>query len=368
MNAMKLVLLASFISTFAWATEDASSIFKTYAPNIVQIESSAGVGTGFFYTNDIVISNRHVVFGFDGHKKSWYFPKKFFLKDGTKLETYKFMICSKRVDLCVISIAPNTKVSEFKFSNRDVKPGEDVYVIGHPRGIEVPVISTGIVSSNSSDHPGLDYKYDNVKFKGFTTNASISQGSSGSPVISKEAEIIGLISSTVRDAQNLNIAITSNEINTFIENVTNKKLDDVIYLEPGFETKLNEEFSSYLRQMVDAAPAKEPVKAPAETTEVAKTPNEDIRKVLISNIPRFKACYQRDLDDSGNKYSGNMNLKFIVGPKGLVTRASTVTKDALPSNLRNCIIGTLEGLKFPEPANGGSFEVSQPINFFPKKA
>ena len=63
--------------------------------------------------------------------------------------------------------------------------------------------------------------------------------------------------------------------------------------------------------------------------------------------------------------SGVLKLNFVIGSSGHVTKAGVSARNALPLNLKGCVVNVLKGIKFPAPLGGGVSEVNQPINFYP---
>jgi Tfp pilus assembly protein PilF len=84
-----------------------------------------------------------------------------------------------------------------------ISVGETVVAIGSPLGFENSV-STGIVS-------GIRRQGDHVAIQ---TTAPISPGSSGGPLLNEKGEVIGVTTSSVSAAQNINFATAINEVKT----------------------------------------------------------------------------------------------------------------------------------------------------------
>ena len=105
---------------------------------------------------------------------------------------------------------------------------------------------------------------------------------------------------------------------------------------------------------------------PFKTVILGGVDPDIIRKILIDNIPRFRFCYQRELDQSSKSFSGIVRLNFIIGASGHVTRAGLDSLSNLPNKVKGCVVNVLKGIKFPEPMGGGVVEVNQPMNFYPK--
>ncbi|MBC7712224.1 MAG: trypsin-like peptidase domain-containing protein, partial [Rhizobacter sp.] len=236
-----IALFALILSAqIAAAAEPAFDIFTTYSPSVVLIQTKLNAtGTGFFVTPGLLLTNRHVVRSFNKRKGQWDAPKAIVLKDGREITKFNSVYCSVRVDVCAISIAPQTTIKTFaKLSIVPSKVGQDVYVMGHPQGISNPIISSGIVSSENFLIPGLDHKGKEIVFKGFTTTAAVSPGSSGSPVLNRQGEILGIAVSILRGAQNLNVIIGSEELSMFAKQIAKHDTESVFTI-PGMQTPNN---------------------------------------------------------------------------------------------------------------------------------
>lgn len=398
-----IILVIAVFSTVSYSSENAQTIYKKYSDKIVFIESNNGVGTGFELEPNLYVTNRHVVFGFNIETGKWNAPKKLILKNGKELSNYGLLICSVRVDICFISTNETTvKSSQLKLTNRKLQPGEDAFVIGHPSGVGAPIISTGIISSEHSQ-----ILWDNIwgkesRFLGFTTNAAISQGSSGSPLISKNGELLGIIVGYLKNSQNLNLVISTIEINNFIEQIKQLKKEEVVVFKMGFEDefekatkqlvaeKLNERkrFSSYGNNepLVAGVPEnkllnEEQVSTQSQTTEaqgnteISQQSNDvlnpdQIRMTIKENMQNFKKCYQDDLNllvNKDNAFREKVLLKFKINTEGSPFEVS-INSESTPSyTLKQCFISIVESMKFKQPKDGKVVEVSQPINLFPKR-
>jgi len=97
-------------------------------------------------------------------------------------------------DLCVFKAAGASMQPLSLATETKVAVGEDVYVGGNPRGLEA-TISKGIVSAIRTN-AGL-----------IQIDAPISPGSSGGPVVNTRGDVIGIVSLSLTEGQNLNFAI-----------------------------------------------------------------------------------------------------------------------------------------------------------------
>ena len=79
--------------------------------------------------------------------------------------------------------------------------GDPLYVIGSPEGLE-QTLTEGILSGRRVKG-GIEY---------LQLSAAVSHGSSGSPVFNKYGEVVGMITSSLTDGQQLNFAISLDAI------------------------------------------------------------------------------------------------------------------------------------------------------------
>lgn len=107
---------------------------------------------------------------------------------------------------------------------------------------------------------------------------------------------------------------------------------------------------------------------PYKTVHLGGMDPDVIRKILLEHLPQFRYCYQKELDRASAAFNGVVKLDFIIGASGHVTKAGVETVSSrLPAKVKGCVVNVLKGIKFPEPMGGGVVEVSQPMNFYPRK-
>lgn len=148
-----------------------------------------GQGSGFLVSEDgRIVSNRHVLEGATRLRVQ--------LSTGEIYDRVFFIGADDRRDLVVLRI-PATGMRPLPFGDdRAIEVGDPVYVMGNPLGLE-GTFSDGLVSGKRT--------VDGVAL--IQISAPISPGSSGGPVLNDRGEVIGVATSTVHGAQNLNIAV-----------------------------------------------------------------------------------------------------------------------------------------------------------------
>jgi len=189
-------------STIANADEKLVDLIKKVKPSVVLIETfdkdnkPIGQGSGFFIDNKgRLITNHHVI-------ESAYSAT---IKTSSGKEYPVQGIVAKNTEADIVKLVVNLPDANITFLNLSVNvpsEGEDIFVIGNPLGLE-STVSTGIVSA-VRDIPAFG--------KILQITAPISPGSSGSPVINRKGEVIGIATLIVTKGQNLNFAIPSDKI------------------------------------------------------------------------------------------------------------------------------------------------------------
>jgi hypothetical protein len=95
-----------------------------------------------------------------------------------------------------------------------------------------------------------------------------------------------------------------------------------------------------------------------------KLPREAIQKVVRSNNPAIRACYESALRDDPT-LKGDVEVAFTIGLDGTVGSTSTGPKTDLPDpSVVACVKRVFAKMEFPMP-EGGAVKVSYPISFTP---
>lgn len=163
-------------------------------------------GFGFVIDDDIVVTNRRLVIDFmEGVASGWIRPighEEQFSIDGVVAE-------SQDLDLVLLAIdgldAPALPLKD----PGEVHVGDEVYVIGNPRGLE-GTLSTGNVSAV--------HKFEEETVIQIT--APVSPGSSGGPVLNASGEAIGVALEARNGGQNYNFIISSDALASLLEKET----------------------------------------------------------------------------------------------------------------------------------------------------
>ncbi len=181
----------------------ASEIYKRWSKAIVTIRTNDGTGTGFFDQKGNLITACHVIID----STSMY--GRFNSGKTISIEGIKQLDISR--DLAILDTAYNAMKGPLLGDFAALSPGDKVIVIGSPKGLELTV-TEGIISAKRN--------IGNVQ--NIQISASISPGSSGSPVFNTKGEVIGVVSWNIEGGQQLNFAISSLEVKSLIKSLAEK--------------------------------------------------------------------------------------------------------------------------------------------------
>ncbi|MDK3155316.1 serine protease [Kamptonema cortianum] len=124
-------------------------------------------------------------------------------KNGTKAQAHTIFGVIPDIDLAILicdTPPPGTPLTLANYSATDV--GSNAYVIGSPLGILTSSITSGIISGKRTID-GLDL----IQY-----STPISSGNSGGPIVDKNGEVIGIVTFSIKDTQNINFGIGSPQI------------------------------------------------------------------------------------------------------------------------------------------------------------
>src|SRR5262245_15121466 len=190
---------------------EAKQIAQRVIPSVVlvTVECRDGLmvssGSGFFVSDRLVATNRHVVeCGDRGNIK-------FVGQNTTHQIVARWFHPDDSLDLALLKVEGAGKPSLSLSDGRNVSIASKVYAAGNPKGLE-GTFSDGIVSSIRQSEKLIQH------------TAPISPGSSGGPLLDEYGKVIGINTLIVREGQNLNFAIPAQYLKTFLELVSGGKI------------------------------------------------------------------------------------------------------------------------------------------------
>lgn len=179
-----------------------------------KFDQALSLGTCFVYSSDgKLITNYHVIE--DAYSATVTIDGKEYIVD-------KIISYDPDIDLAIIKVNA-TNLTPLSLNYGNVNGGEKVYAVGSSKGLTLS-FTTGVVASP-------DRVFDNIRY--IQHDAAISVGNSGGPLLNEYGEVVGINTWGFKEGQNINFAISVDEIN----NIKNKKTMRFIdfYYENGKE-------------------------------------------------------------------------------------------------------------------------------------
>src|SRR5882672_10103418 len=183
------------------AQDHLPELVRRIKPSAVAIETfdargeKLSRGSGFFIDVDRIVTNRHVIEGA--------YRAEVHLNSGNAYQVKSVAAVDAEGDLALLKIdAPRNLIRPLSLDRTSPQEGESVVVIGNPFGLEGSV-TNGIVSA-VRDIPGFG--------RIIQITAPISPGSSGSPVVNMQGQVIGVATLQITGGQSVNFAIPSERI------------------------------------------------------------------------------------------------------------------------------------------------------------
>ena len=195
-----LFLLVGFVPQVQ-AQDPLPDLVRRIKPSAVAIETydvrgeKLSRGSGFFIDTDRVVTNRHVI---DNAYRA-----EIHSYNGSIYPVKGVVAVDAEGDIALLKVdTPPNQVRPLLLGRTSPQEGESVVVIGNPFGLEGSV-TNGIVSA-VRDIPTFG--------RIIQITAPISPGSSGSPVVNMQGQVIGVATLQITGGQSINFAIPSERI------------------------------------------------------------------------------------------------------------------------------------------------------------
>jgi S1-C subfamily serine protease len=195
-----------------------SEVFEEVSPSIVRIFSVAidpfsvikrvqmGLGTGLVIDDDgHIVTNAHIVYG----------ASEVIISSGKNdMQQAKIVGIDPISDLAVIKLkSPLIKLQKARLGESDkISIGEEVLAVGYPLGIG-KTATRGIISAMERIMPLSTFSWMTPFIQ---TDAAISPGNSGGPLVNRCGEVIGINTLYAEKGQNINFAIPIDLVSDFI--------------------------------------------------------------------------------------------------------------------------------------------------------
>ncbi|MCR4329394.1 MAG: trypsin-like peptidase domain-containing protein [Candidatus Roizmanbacteria bacterium] len=191
--------------------------FNPFAqPNVQpqQQKVEGNIGSGFVIDkNGVIITNKHVV----ADTEATYT----IITNANKTYVVDKILRDPLNDLAIIKITPKEPLDPLQLADSGaLKLGQLAIAIGTPLGEFKNTVTSGIVSglgrgiTAGSAYEGYVERLDNV----IQTDAAISPGNSGGPLLNSSGLVIGINTAVSQQGQNIGFAIPSNVIRELLSN------------------------------------------------------------------------------------------------------------------------------------------------------
>ena len=191
---------ASFLSC---ASETPKAIYATAKQSTFIIETfdtrgiPLSLGTGFAVRSNLLASNCHVIRGANTATAKILDSERSFPIEAIVRSDLRADLVLLRIKAAVAPLVIET--------NLNWSVGDSVYALGNPHGL-AGTFSAGIISATRE----LGF----IHYLQIT--APISPGNSGGPVLSSEGRVVGVATAAIKDAQNLNFAVSVQHLATLL--------------------------------------------------------------------------------------------------------------------------------------------------------
>ncbi|HZJ43416.1 MAG TPA: trypsin-like peptidase domain-containing protein [Pyrinomonadaceae bacterium] len=196
-----VVIIGVFGATPVSSQDLLPDLVRRIKPSAVAIETfdargeKLSRGSGFFVDADRIATNRHVIEGA--------YRAEIHASSGNVYPVKGVLAVDAEGDIALLKIdVPIAPIRPLPLDKTSPQEGESVVVIGNPLGLEGSV-TNGIVSA-VRDIPTFG--------RIIQITAPISSGSSGSPVVNMQGQVIGIATLQITGGQSVNFAIPSERI------------------------------------------------------------------------------------------------------------------------------------------------------------
>lgn len=216
MKFVWLLVLLLIPSQAAAAQDLLPELVRRIKPSAVAVETfdargeKLSRGSGFFIDVDRIVTNRHVIEGA--------YRAEIHSSNGNVYPVKQVLAVDAEGDIALLKIdTPTVPVRPLSLDKTSPQEGESIVVIGNPLGLEGSV-TNGIVSA-VRDIPTFG--------RIIQITAPISSGSSGSPVVNMQGQVIGIATLQITGGQSVNFAIPSERISQ-LQLATPMSLSDLV--------------------------------------------------------------------------------------------------------------------------------------------
>jgi serine protease Do len=161
-------------------------------PSTVVLRNGGSLGSGFFVTPELVLTNAHVV----AAERT---PVTIVFSDGRELEG-QVAERNPRLDIALVRVPSAAAEPLLLGDATELRSGDRVVFVGTPEGMDFTV-HEGIVSHTARQVLGVAY---------LQIDANVNPGNSGGPVLDTTGRVVGVVTARVNEAEGLGLALPVN--------------------------------------------------------------------------------------------------------------------------------------------------------------
>jgi S1-C subfamily serine protease len=175
---------------------DPEAVSSSVLPSVFRVRAGDFTGTAFSVGNKAASGQANLLTNYHVVAAVWSAGgRKVTLERGATRIDATIVKVSKGKDLALLRAAQ--RISGLTTAGAQVKPGQQVVVVGAPLGLD-DTVTTGVISAYRPEDPdGPTIQFD----------APINPGNSGGPVVNSAEQVVGLATAKAKDAEGIGLAI-----------------------------------------------------------------------------------------------------------------------------------------------------------------
>ncbi|MFF5293196.1 S1C family serine protease [Paractinoplanes globisporus] len=175
---------------------DPEAVSSKVLPSVFRVRAGEFTGTAFSVGTKAANGQANLLTNYHVVAEVWTGGgKAVTLERGATKINATIVKVSKAKDLALLRA--NQEIAPLAASTAQVKPGQQVVVVGAPLGLD-DTVTTGVISAyrpNDPDGPTIQF------------DAPINPGNSGGPVVNANNQVVGLATAKAKDAEGIGLAI-----------------------------------------------------------------------------------------------------------------------------------------------------------------
>ena len=175
---------------------DPEAVSTSVLPSVFRVRAGDFTGTAFSVGTKAAAGQANLLTNYHVVAQVWSAGgRKVTLERGATRIDATIVKVDKGKDLALLRAAQ--KISGLRAAGSQVKPGQQVVVVGAPLGLD-DTVTTGVISAYRPEDPdGPTIQFD----------APINPGNSGGPVVNAAEQVVGLATAKAKDAEGIGLAI-----------------------------------------------------------------------------------------------------------------------------------------------------------------